>query len=585
MDSRVSEGGISSYSSSVNERLEDNSGLISKKSKSFDSVLSVLLLNCSMAGIQFTFAIMSTVLTPYNDFLNMSESEKTAIAVIGPICGFIIQPIFGSWSDNCHFKFGRRRIFMLSGVLFIVASLAFIGYGYIDHNQPVAEALAITGMILMNVSINVVLCPARAIVSDLVSGDAQNKGQIYAALMMGLSFCLCNFIVYGLSFMTSDLKYGPYDDCYYNEETGSYADDAPWSRATLTMVICSIGIVFVILVQIPTMIYGKEERILKDPNAPKEEFIFVKMFKQIRYMPNIILRVCIVFFGSWAGYYPFQMFCSDIYGIQLGSLANAIGAIVTFIVSIFLDKIVRKIGERNTYKISQGIGALAMTAMVIPFLYVNNWKDETDENTDPVELSKLNRTSIIGDADPASCEMTSESTEVWVQVVVCILVGLVGINNAVMNSVPFGIVGKCGDQAKGLYMGILNCCCVLAQALSILIDVIWTAIFPTPKSSTPEDEEGGGSNVLVNIIKNAVLHARLGSEDNSDGLDPNSSEYKKAVMLSKLGHVVVCAVFSVVAFGLCFILRNPSEVEEKERRLTDNEEEDEGEEEEKSAAL
>lgn len=558
MSTKTSDRGISSYSSTASSRFDDNYSLVAKMPKSFDSVLSVLLLNCSMAGIQFTFAIMSTVLTPYNDFLSMTESEKTAIAVIGPICGFIIQPIFGSWSDNCHFRFGRRRIFMLSGVLFIVASLAFIGYGYVDYNQTVAKILAITGMILMNVSINVVLCPARAIVSDLVSADAQHKGQIYAALMMGLSFCLCNFIVYGLSFMTSDLRYDAYDDCYLNPQTGLYDKDAPWSRATLTMVICSIGIAFVVLVQIPTIIYGKEEMCKKDPNAPKEEFIFVKMFKQIRYMPKVIVRVCIVFFGSWAGYYPFQMFCSDIYGIQLGSLANAIGAIVTFIVSIFLDKIVKKLGERKTYTISQGIGALAMIAMVIPFLHVNSWKEEenTDDNTDPVvELS------MIGDVDPSQCDVKSESTEVWVQIVVCVLVGLVGINNAVMNSVPFGIVGTCGGQAKGLYMGILNCCCVLAQALSILIDVIWTAIFPTPKSSTPENTE---DNVLVSIIKNAVLHAKLGSEDGSDddGLDPNSSEYKKAVMLSKLGHVVVCAVFSLVAFGLCFILRNPSEVED-----------------------
>eukprot|EP00766_Chilomastix_caulleryi_P000840 gnl/Chilomastix_caulleri/1818.p1 GENE.gnl/Chilomastix_caulleri/1818~~gnl/Chilomastix_caulleri/1818.p1 ORF type:complete len:122 (+),score=27.32 gnl/Chilomastix_caulleri/1818:131-496(+) len=83
-------------------------------------------------------------------------------------------------------------------------------------------------------------------------------------------------------------------------------------------------------------------------------------------------------------------------------------------------------------------------------------------------------------------------------------------------------------------MGILNCCCVLAQALSILIDVIWTAIFPTPKPYDPSDP-------------------------NSTQLTDDEFAYRS--MLSKLGHVVVCAVFSVVAFGLCFILRNPSEEE------------------------
>lgn len=542
----VTESGTSysdSYSDSGDNFANGKETLMgSKPRRNFDSVLSVLLLNCAMAGIQFTFAIMSTVLTPYNDFLEMSESEKTAIAVIGPVCGFIIQPIFGSWSDNCHSRFGRRRIFMLGGVLFIVASLAFIGYGYVGENEGVAKGLAIAGMILMNVSINVMLCPARAIVSDLVSSEAQNKGQIYAALMMGASFTICNLIVYGLSYITVDYDINKYKELCTQE-------NPPWNRATLTMVICSIGIAVVLVAQIPTMLFGKEVPLKKSAEKVKEDFIFVKMAKQIRYMPNIIARVCIVFFGSWAGYYPFQMFCSDIYGLQLGSLANAMGAIVTFLVSIFLDRIVKKIGERTTYKISQGIGAIAMIGMLFPFLYINYWREEPEN------------TSVDG------CNVTQERTEIWVQVVVCILVGLVGINNAVMNSVPFGIVGKCGGEAKGLYMGILNCCCVLAQALSILIDVIWTAIFPTPSSPAPADDGTRTAGSFVAKLVMDALSVVLGDGQDDSGSEPDS-DYRKQVMLSKLGHVVVCAIFSVVAFFLCFILRNPNEVEAESQKLT-----------------
>lgn len=415
-----------------------------------------------------------------------------------------------------------------------------------------AVGLAVSGMIIMNVSINVMLCPARAIVSDLVSTDAQNKGQIYAALMMGAAYLLCNFIVYGLSFNTAEANYSEYIECFKDKSD-------LWSKATLTTIICSIGIAFVIISQIPTMIYGKETPLVVTGEKKKEEFIFIRMAKQIRYMPKIIIRVCIVFFGSWAGYYPFQMFCSDIYGLQLGSLATAVGSIVTFVISIFLDKIVRKLGERNVYKISQGIGAVAMICMLFPFLYVKIWREiPTDQSED-------------------GCSGLEPATEAWVQAVVCILVGLVGINNAVMNSVPFGIIGKCGGEAKGLYMGILNCCCVLAQALSIVIDIIWTAIFPSDDCSAtgkndadPSTNDGTVNSLFRKLILTLAYAVKPHDGDDNHTEDPDDCRMNN--MLSQLGHVVVCAVFSFVAFGLCFILRNPDEVDAqpKEEREGNN---------------
>eukprot|EP00767_Chilomastix_cuspidata_P006449 gnl/Chilomastix_cuspidata/683.p2 GENE.gnl/Chilomastix_cuspidata/683~~gnl/Chilomastix_cuspidata/683.p2 ORF type:complete len:535 (+),score=254.82 gnl/Chilomastix_cuspidata/683:34-1638(+) len=502
--------------------------LLAGRSRKFDTIKSVLLLNCAMAGNQFAFAFNATVVNPYLEFLGMTQQEETLVSLVGPICGFVIQPIFGSWSDTFGSAMGRRRPFLVIGTIFSVISMALIGYGYFI-SESAALVLGIVGFVLLNISLNIMLCPARAIVSDLVSVTAQNRGQIFSAFMMGASFCLCNFLVYGLTYIT---------DMAAAEEI---ANCDVFDTADLTMVTCSVGMVFLIALQIPTLVYGKEEPFVETEGV-KREFIFKAMGKRIKTMPRPITMVCVVFLGSWAGYYPFQIFCSEIYGLQLGSLANACGSIVTLVYSLFLDGIVNRIGYKRSYNISQGIAAISMIAMVGPYFAMKNGAE--DSGDDAVEaafgLARLagGVRALLGDT-AKTCDVTNEDIAWWIQVLVCVLVGLVGINNATMNSIPFSIVGIFGGETKGYYMGILNCCCVIAQALGILTNFVWTCIFPEPdKQTTPADE------------------------------------YHNADILSGIGPIVACAVYSIIAFFLTFLVVSPTAEDMKERGAADDDDDD-----------
>lgn len=58
----------------------------------------------------------------------------TLACLCGPISGLIVQPLMGVFSDHCYSPFGRRRPFIMAGVLLIVFGLMLIAnYSYIGR--------------------------------------------------------------------------------------------------------------------------------------------------------------------------------------------------------------------------------------------------------------------------------------------------------------------------------------------------------------------------------------------------------------------------------------------------------------------
>lgn len=75
---------------------------------------------------QLDWSVQAAQLTPYLLVVGVPYQYYTLACLCGPISGLIVQPLMGVFSDHCHSRLGRRRPFIIAGVLLIVFGLMLI---------------------------------------------------------------------------------------------------------------------------------------------------------------------------------------------------------------------------------------------------------------------------------------------------------------------------------------------------------------------------------------------------------------------------------------------------------------------------
>jgi len=274
---------------------------------------------------------------------------------------------------------------------------------------------------LMNAALNIIMGPGRAVIADLVPKEYQQAGNAMISTVMGFANIIANLI--GAQDIKDFLGLG-----------------------TQYRVLFMIGAVFQAFSTIPVLIFAKETPLSELEDAPREgqKVSIISVFKDIynafRYMPGYLFRIWIVFFFSWMAYSPFNLFLTKYFivviygatdpadfagkeaGLRLGMYGLAILAGVTFTYSIVLPKVLKLIGIKLAYAISQFIAAFAFLLFgVIP------------------------------------------RPPLWVAF---LITGLPGINFTTFNSVPYGLLGKLSPKSTiGLYMGVMNVGSSVAQTI------------------------------------------------------------------------------------------------------------------------
>ncbi|KAH3744364.1 transporter, major facilitator subfamily protein [Pelomyxa schiedti] len=383
----------------------------------------------SLAGVQFVYSIQFALGTPlFNEQLKVSPGDVAIIlSTAGPISGFVVQPIVGVLSDRCTSKWGRRKPFIFIGTLCCGVGMALIGasvdLGNLcgdDPNGPSTSdhvwglVFAITGLWVMNVFVNAVQGPARAIVSDIVDADRQQEGNAMVSGVMGVAAIIAS-VAGAQFFMTPD----PYRNLFF------------------------IGVLFLYFSCVPTLLAGKEEQHTLTEKEKAEGsnilVVFLKIYQGFRYMPRKMIIVVVVFFLSWAAYSPYMIYITtffgvniyggnqddkkDLYdqGVQMGMYGLAVFAASQWIYSFILPYTIKFTNVTIAYAGSQ----LLATGCYIVFFW----------------LTKIGPTYGV--------------------------MALIAINFTTLNSIPFGLVkGLTAGSDAGLYMGVLNAAAVVAQTVT-----------------------------------------------------------------------------------------------------------------------
>ncbi|GIQ88343.1 hypothetical protein KIPB_010570, partial [Kipferlia bialata] len=196
---------------------------------------------------------------------------------------------------------------------------------------------------------------------------------------------------------------------------------------TRVLYMCLTGVVVISITTIPTFVVGKETQFV--PHGEKgSNNVFTASLVGFKRMPTNLRRICVTFFLSWAGYFLVQISTTNVYA-DIGFVLNTISALAAVVYSPILSIIMPKVGEKKAYFGAQALGSIAMGLCMI------------DNN---------------------------------LMVEVCYF--FIGVLSTTMNTAPFSLIGKAQTEDSGLYMGIMNMACVLAQAVSDVINTGATAL-------------------------------------------------------------------------------------------------------------
>lgn len=210
-------------------------------------------------GINCAWALEFAITTPYfEQSLNSGKVISHAVWIVGPLSGLVVAPIVGALSDRCRSRFGRRRPFILAGLLATIIGMTifsnaqlvadFFTPHHTSANHIAAIVIAIISFCVLDLALNTTMWPVRALQGDLIPSAQQHSvqsasivmfsvGDLVASTMINLSkepvssihkIFFFTGIVYFLS-VASLLILGKETPITEDESTADHPDDASYS--------------------------------------------------------------------------------------------------------------------------------------------------------------------------------------------------------------------------------------------------------------------------------------------------------------------------------------------------------------------
>ena len=143
------------------------------------SFLQIVNMNIGFFGIQYSFGLQQSSMSPIYKFLGAEESSLPYLWLAGPMTGLLVQPIIGAMSDRTNSKLGRRTPYFLIGAIMCSIALFFM---------PFSTSLLMAASLLwiLDAGNNITMEPYRAFVSDKLNEDQHSLGFMTQSAFTGL---------------------------------------------------------------------------------------------------------------------------------------------------------------------------------------------------------------------------------------------------------------------------------------------------------------------------------------------------------------------------------------------------------------
>ncbi|RMD44884.1 hypothetical protein DV735_g355, partial [Chaetothyriales sp. CBS 134920] len=264
----------------------------------------LILLTLSIGGLQIVWSVELSNGSPYLLSLGMSKALVACVWVAGPATGAVVQPYIGLLSDRCKVSWGKRKPFMLGGMVGTVISSFLLAYAkelmsvfgglgedakYEGTWKTMTIIWATVLMWLLDFSINTVQAAIRAFICDGAPACDQERANAYASRIIGVG----NVVGYIFGYLNLPRYF-------------SFLGNTQFKGL---VAIASIALSSTVLISVLTI---KERNPKLDPPSATDEegsLGIVGFFKQVRLavrrLPPSIRRVCDIQFFAWMGWFSF----------------------------------------------------------------------------------------------------------------------------------------------------------------------------------------------------------------------------------------------------------------------------------------
>lgn len=144
------------------------------------SFWQILNMNVGFFGIQFSFGLQQSNMSPIYKYLGADEASLPPLWLAGPVTGLLVQPIVGAMSDRTVSRWGRRTPYFMIGAL--LCSLGLLA-------MPFSPTLWFAAGLLwiLDAANNVTMEPYRAYVSDRLDRSQHSLGFLSQSAFTGLA--------------------------------------------------------------------------------------------------------------------------------------------------------------------------------------------------------------------------------------------------------------------------------------------------------------------------------------------------------------------------------------------------------------
>jgi maltose/moltooligosaccharide transporter len=342
-----------------------DSGSMSKGShqKPLMSFWDIINMNVGFFGIQYSFGLQQSAVTPIYDFLGAQPDDIPMLHLAGPLTGLIIQPIIGALSDKTYSpRWGRRKPYFLIGAF--ICSLCLFIYPFSSSLWMAAGLLW-----LLDIGNNTAMEPYRAFVVDRLDESQQPTGFQAQSFFTGFG----QLLSYGSLFLFPALFIG---------QTGALPN---WVYASFFLGgVLSIASIWWSMKTTPELPPSQAEIDEIRKEGLNVLTPFIEISRAVTNMPKVMWQLALVYLFQW-----YALFCywqnnsksialsvwnvtpeSDkgryAEAVSWNGLVGAIGFIVTFSVAFYLAQLAKKYGAKTVHFICLLVTAAAF--LTFPFI-------------------------------------------------------------------------------------------------------------------------------------------------------------------------------------------------------------------------
>lgn len=305
----------------------------------------ILLMNLGFFGIQYSFGMQQTAVTPIYSFLGAKPEDLPLLNLAGPMTGLFIQPLIGALSDRTWSpRWGRRKPFFIIGA--IGCSVCLFFFPFVS-----AVWMAVLLLWLLDASNNTAMEPYRAFIADRLPPSQVGKGFLAQSFFTGLGITLANVSLYA----------------FENLLSGATSAGIPyWVFGSFMLgAVCSIATVLVSVISTPELPPTESE--LARLKAKKSEGgglgPLKEIWEAIVEMPTQLRKLALVYLFQWYAMNCYWQFVTlsitnSVYGttdtrsdaykeaLSWTGLVNGFYNIVTFTVAFSLVAMAKKRGAK-----------------------------------------------------------------------------------------------------------------------------------------------------------------------------------------------------------------------------------------------